>query len=92
MSNEDRETGQEARPANLEVPPKVTLTWLFEHMPIRGVWIGAVLLTTFGLGVLVGNTTSVRDLYGIEPTHRAGPHHSESAKESRRLAGAPGRN
>jgi hypothetical protein len=72
VSNDDLEAGHEASSAELEVPPKVTLAWLFKHMPFGGwLWIAGILLTTFGVGVLVGNTTFGRELYGIPPTHPA---------------------
>lgn len=44
-------------PATLEPPPKVTIRWLIDHLPVPlAVAAGAVLVSAFGLGIAFSET------------------------------------
>ena len=53
----------------LEVPPKVTLSWLFKHVPV-GLWMAAaaLLLAAFVAGVKSSEISLIREIFGLQKT------------------------
>ena len=55
-------------PPATEMPRAVTLAWLFKHLPVTA-WLvlAGSLITAFGLGVTLGRTTFVGEIFGKPP-------------------------
>jgi hypothetical protein len=50
---------------NLNLPDRITLEWLFRHVPVSyWVTLGAIIVGAFTLGVTLGQTTFVKELLG----------------------------
>jgi len=61
------EKGRKQNRPDLEEPAKVTLHWLFRHVPIRlWIWLVGLLITAFIIGVRIGGIGWVRSLIGKE--------------------------
>ena len=58
-----------ASSGTLEVPPKVTLSWLFKHVPV-GLWVaaGALFLAAFAAGVKSSEISLIREIFGLQKT------------------------
>ena len=57
------EKGKKQNRADLKEPAKVTLSWLFHHVPIRlWLWLVGLLITAFIIGVKVGQIGWVQGL------------------------------
>lgn len=49
--------------AGLEYPHKVTLSWIWKHVPVRfWIWLVSLLIAAFLIGVTVGQISWIQDL------------------------------
>ena len=57
-----------------ELPDKVTLTWLMQHVPVSfWLWLGGILITTIIIGVTLGQTSFAKELLGKRGSETSTP-------------------
>ena len=73
-------------PPNLEPPPKVTIRWLIDHLPVPlAVAGGAVLISAFGLGIAFSETK----LYALIKATAASESTISTKKSANTIESAP---